>query len=498
MENLGQLPRFRGVATCKSWLDRPLSSFWCVLGWLGASTIFVGLIALLGGPSESDGAASVFSTWAEAHGNFSCAYPPASSFKFPLTGPLYPLVSAGFSRLLRIGHGVAFPTQHQLGRNCSRAFLAISHWAVLSGSWLPMVRLGYLSWFALMAGLIAILRATGRGRCGWEPAILVLVACIPSVFASILVYFHPQDILAMGLALVGVAFARRNCWLRAGIVLALAVCSQQFTILVLTPLIIIAPSSQRWKFLGALVATAALIDIPLFIESSGRAATAIFGGTGFSGALGDTLIDNIGIHGTLLTVASRACPIIVTIGLAWWAKRKIGSASLEPVPLLSLIATALCSRLLFEVDLWGYYFLAVSVALVVLDAASGKIRGTLIAWLALVTLVFNPVIWSTTTTGQSSGIHLYRSVPIIFITLMMLCIIADVLHRKIRWYRVVWILLVFYTTLVGGWINDPAGHGFPMWIWQIVLISAAIALSVNPLMSTARHSSRDESVREVS
>jgi hypothetical protein len=37
-----------------------------------------------------------------------------------------------------------------------------------------------------------------------------------------------------------------------------------------------------------------------------------------------------------------------------------------------------------------------------------------------------------------------------------------------------------------------------MWIWQIVLISAAIALSVNPLMSTARHSSRDESVREVS
>jgi hypothetical protein len=188
----------------------------------------------------------------------------------------------------------------------------------------------------------------------------------------------------------------------------------------------------------------------------------------------------------------------VTIGFAWWAKRKIGSALLESVPLLSLIATALCSRLLFEVNLWGYYFLAVSIALVVLDAASGKIRGTLIAWLALVTLVFNPVIWSTTATGQSSGIHLYRSVPIIFITLMMLCIIADVLRRKIRWYRVVWILLVIYTTLVGGWIDDPAGHGYPMWIWQIVLISAAIALSVNPLMSTARHSSRDESVREVS
>src|SRR6516164_4993817 len=58
-----------------AWLDRPLLGRHCVLAWILATIVFLGMIALLGGPTANDSGESLYSTWAIAHGDFGCAYP---------------------------------------------------------------------------------------------------------------------------------------------------------------------------------------------------------------------------------------------------------------------------------------------------------------------------------------------------------------------------------------------------------------------------------------
>jgi len=61
----------------------------------------------------------------------------------------------------------------------------------------------------------------------------------------------------------------------------------------------------------------------------------------------NTLIGLIPIHGLLL-IESRILPIVLAVMLAWWATRRLGSSVLEPLPLVSLIATSLGLRLVFD------------------------------------------------------------------------------------------------------------------------------------------------------
>ncbi len=261
-----------------SWLTRPRSAMWCAIGWLVATATFIGLTALLGGPTEGDASESLYSTWAIAHGRFACAFPPATHHHFPayaqpgpFVAPLYPLLSGALGAITRIGHGVPFPSVTALGPHCSTSSLAIYHWAVSSGAALPTVRLGYLSWIVLMAGVIALLRACGRGRCGWEPVALVVLACTPAVFLPLLNYFHPQDLVAMGLGLGGVACAKRGWWIWAGVLLGLALTSQQFAVLIVAPLLVIVPANRRTRFVGGTIGGFALVVLPAIVITSGRA-----------------------------------------------------------------------------------------------------------------------------------------------------------------------------------------------------------------------------------
>ena len=144
-----------------SWLDRPLSNRWCALGWILATVEFVSMTLLLGGPSKADASLSAPSTWAIAHGIPACAYPAAGT---PGVAPLYPLVSGVFSWMFRIGHGIPFPSSAALGAHCSTASDAMSEWASRSNALSGTLLLGYLGWLVLLAGVVALLRATGRGR----------------------------------------------------------------------------------------------------------------------------------------------------------------------------------------------------------------------------------------------------------------------------------------------------------------------------------------------
>ncbi len=484
-------------AALTSWLDRPLSRPACVVGWAFATAVFMALVRIVGGPSEGDAGESLYSTWAIAHGHLSCAYPPATTFHFPgiakpgpFIAPFWPLLSGTLGAISRIGHNVPFPSTAALGPHCSTATTAIYKWSWMSSSALNSVRLGYLSWFVLMAGLIAMLRASGRGRCGWEPMTLVLVACVPAVWMPLVEFFHPQDIVAMGLALCGLACARRSWWVWAGAFLGLAITSQQFALLVFAPLLVLAPPNRRLSLVKATIASAACVVAPFVVLAGRPALRAVLLGSGNTTGYGGSWLSELHLHGAALVLASRVLPIVVAMLLATGVTRRLGPAALEPVPLVALIAVSLSLRLVFEQNFMGYYLMALAVSLVLLDVVSGRVRGETVAWLAAVTLAFNPIPWGFTSNGGVLGLQAREDLPLIFMTVALLLVVSDVVRHRIRWYLVTWlVLIVLAFSNVPPWATTPLRQAFPTVAWQFVLVATGAALAVGPLLSCIRNRS---------
>jgi hypothetical protein len=104
----------------------------------------------------------------------------------------------------------------------------------------PRSALGYFSWLFWLVGLVLLLRSSGRGRCSSEPATVIVVACLPPVWSCLEFFFHPQDLVAIGFALAAMACALRSQRIGAGVPIALAVLTQQFTLLAALPLLIVA------------------------------------------------------------------------------------------------------------------------------------------------------------------------------------------------------------------------------------------------------------------
>lgn len=120
--------------------------------------------------------------------------------------------------------------------------------------------------------------------------------------------------------------------------------------------------------------------------------------------------------------------MIAVVGLALWARRRLSNAVMEPAVLLSLLATAMALRLVFSGGLYGYYFMASAVAIVLLDFVRRTFRIEVILWLALVALVFSPLPWG----------------------------------------------------------HDRLTYGVHMWVWQLVLVPPTVALTISPLIGRIR------------
>lgn len=416
-------------------MDAPISGWWCVAGWLGATAILVALVRLLQGPTQADSIVSVYSTWAIAHGQWACSYPPNKGGNFPFIAPLYPLLSGLVAAVTHIGGNVPFPSRAAMGPGCVRAVGVMSRWSVRSGAGESTVQVGYLSWLFVMGGVVALLRAAGRGRRVWEPVALVLVACAPAVWMPLEQFFHPQDAVAIALVLGGLACVLRGRWGWAGVFLGLALTSQQFPWLSLAPLVVVAPANRRFRLAGGAIVAIAVVVAPFIVVTSGRAIGPALLGSGSSPSpIGGTLLWEFHLHGASLIAFSRVLPILLSVVLARWAVRRLGPAVLKPVPLLSLMAAALALRLVFEVNLWGYYFLAVTLLLIVLNVVCGRVRLYLLAWLALVALAFNPVAWG-----------------------------SDVFAQEV-----------------------------PRWLWQVILVSGAFAQAIDPLLAAVRDHTSSE------
>lgn len=390
-----------------SWFTRPLSAWACLLGWIVASGVFVGAVAGAGGPAVGDAYLIIYPTWAVSHGQFVCMYPPHPASILSLAAPVYPMVAGGVGYITHIGSSVSFPTGTALGHNCGKAVVAMVNWSAHAGAVEPTLRTGYVVWLFLMAGLIMVLRASGRGRSGWEPTGLIIAAALPPVWFCVEMYAHPQDVVAMGFTLAAVACSLRSRWIAAGIFIAIALLTQQYTLLVAIPLFVVAPAAGKIRFVGAAAATVAIVALPLIVLTSGSAIRPAFLGTGNVGGLGGTVAWEAHIRGgAALFLGSRLPPLVLALALSWYVVRRVGPTVLDPQILIPLIAVCLSLRLVFEDTIFSYYYMPLAVSLVVIDVVHGRIRQRLVAWVAMVTLVYTEpsiLVWRQILgTGRSS------------------------------------------------------------------------------------------------
>ena len=460
------------MSQARTWFDQPISGPSCALGWCVATALFIAFVSVFGF-TGADTFESVFSTWAIAHGQLACAFPSG----FRVTAPLYPLLSGGIAAAAHLGHTVPFPPRSAMGPHCSMAFLAINSWSTKVGVLARTLQIGFSSWFVLMVGAIALLRASGRGRCRWEPAALIGLACLPPVWSCIQATFHPEDLLALGFALAAVACALRGSWVSAGILIGLAFMSQQFALLVAVPLLIMAPARRRVAFGWSAAFTVAVIAAPLIMASSRNAAHAILLGTGNTGGIGGSVLWELGFRDTPLFVLSRIVPLGVSALLSWWVVRRLGRGALEPVVLFSVVAISLGLRLVFEEQVFEYYFMALCVSLVLLDVIRGQIRGSLVAWLVIVPTVYLENINLPT--------PVTNLVPVSVIAIAGLVVVSKALLGGPRRELAPWVAVLVAAALIT-WNNADFHTVLPAWLCQVVVVIPGIMLAGAPQLAELR------------
>jgi hypothetical protein len=460
------------------------------------------VVQTLGGVSSGDSAESVYSTWSLAHLNFACSYPPATNAHFPIdalpyasVSPLYPIISAVIAGVLRFGHSVPFPTGATMGAHCSSAYVAMYKWSLASGALNPTLLIAYLGWFLLMAGVIVLLRTSGRGRNGWEVVTVFLMAVLPPAFMCIGTYFHPQDLMAVGLILLAVAAMHRQRWILTGVLIGLAFASQPFALLALVPLFVVAPPTQRLRYLISALLTLVVVDGPLIVLTSGRALrVSLFGSSrisvfGHTHSAGGTVLYAAHLQGIELFLVARVLPVLCAFAIALWVSRRLGPSVLEIETLLSLLATALCMRLIFEENLDGYYFMAVAVILLCADVIGGRLRGSLITWIALILLAFDPIPWWLYLKWEVRGLNLFMLLPTVFEIVVVVAFLVGIRRHRRRWYLIASAVVVALTCYPPLWDKMWTHHIAPYWLWQLILVPSVVVLASGSLRSRLREGS---------
>jgi hypothetical protein len=364
-----------------AFLGKQMSPAGRVLGWLVATGLFLACVSIWYSPNVPDSPENIVPTVAIEHGTLRCAYPAYLQSSVP---PLYPLVAAGVMEVTRLGTSDVRSLLYFDGQcDPSHSGLVNRHFSVQ-----PFLLIGLLGWPILLGGFVALLSAAGRSRRRWEFLGACLIACTPAVADTLVEYFHPEDLFAMGLILAALAAAVRNRWLLSGVCIGLACCTKQYSLLVLVPLLVATPRDHRRRFLLAVVSVGALVLVPFGILI-GRGALDAAAGIHATPAGNDTVVAHLHLQGVALVAASRALPLGLAVAIAVWAQSRLGSALCRAQPLVALVAACLALRLVFEVNLFGYYFMAMAVTLIALDIVVGRLRVATIGWI-LVTVAFFP------------------------------------------------------------------------------------------------------------
>ena len=288
----------------------------------------------------------------------------------------------------------------------------------------------------------------------------------------------------MGFVFAAMACACRGRWIGAGILVALAVLTQQFALLVAAPLFVLAPAKGRISYAAAALTTAALVVLPILMVTSGNALRAITLGTG------DNVPSAAPWSGScaLRRTARAALPgdaHAVSVALAWWVSRRLGPAALQPATLVSVMAISLGLRLVFEENLFPYYLMALAVSLVLLDVVRGYVRSSTIAWLTAVTLVF---CFFRNVSFESLGLGGYVNalVPLLFLAPALALLVFRTPRGSGTRNLLPWLGVSMCALLTWPGHEPPYGLRSVVWFWQMALIVSGIMLAAGPLLADIR------------
>lgn len=314
-----------------------------------------------------------------------------------------------------------------MGPKCGAAAADLYRWSFHSRAETPTLRLGYLSWLVLLAGVLFVVRALGKGGTRLEVVTVACVSLLPPVYMPLLQYFHPEDFVATGLALVGAALVLRGRWFSAGCMLGLALLGQQFALLFVIPLVFVAPRPKIVRVVGGIVTSLALVALPLLEMTSGRALTSLVIGTGDFGGSHFSFY-GVALHSSIEVVLLRFIAVALCACISLWVRGRSNETALSAVTVLALLSTAVVLRLYFEVSLFGYYLMPISVLLLLLEISLGRIRLTYVVWMGIAT----------------------------------------------------------WATVGGGLVDHRSFAGIPVGIWQFLIVSVAGCLALRPMLTAMK------------
>lgn len=475
-------------------LNRPVRPLTIVMGWVGSTILFLLVATALGGPTEGDSSEVVYGTWAVQHGHLDCVYPVVGSHvpfgladPFALAPPLYPLLSGVVAALLRIGHAAPFPSAHALGLSCNRGFSEMYHWSIRASAILPTVRLGFLSWIAILAGVAFLVRSSDRRDTGWEVLASFALALVPPVVMCLTYYFHPQDLLALACVLFGVGMTLRNRPVAAGVCLGLALTAQQFSILATIVLVILLERRNLGRLLLGTVAAVAIIDGPFIALSGLRAIKIVLLGSSRVGSSitphGGTVVFSLGLTGIPDFLVARILPIVVAIVVALAVRRARRGVPLSPAGLVSVVGVGLLCRLVFEVNIYGYYLMATIVMVMLVDVLRGQVGRDVLALGGLFLVYFDPEHIALVSNLTPYGLAVYYDIPIVVGALGVAIFVYDAVRRRNVTLDALWLALVALTGETRLWGHYYPVWNLPEWAWQVIIVGYALVVMARRLAS---------------
>jgi hypothetical protein len=234
-----------------------------------------------------------------------------------------------------------------------------------------------------------------------------------------------------------------------------------------------------------------VISLPMVVLTSGQAMSAIFLGTGDAQTLGGTVLWELHLPSVSVLFVTRVMPLLVAVAGAWWVLRRFGDRALCPVPLISLAGASLALRLVFEKGLFGYKFMALAVMLIALDVVRGRLRGSVVVWIGLATLAFDPIPIGLQLNAQPWGHDVRQAAAFVFIGCALLWIIWDTARRRRpRWYAVAFVMVAAGAFLHWPpWMLGSLRSPLPKWLWQAILVPSGMALVLWPLVEALNRES---------
>jgi hypothetical protein len=403
-----------------------------LLGWL----VFLFLLYLRGGPTVRDDHVTLYSSWMMAHGSASCMYRvPSPAVDYPVSAPLFTLLETGLQWVTRVGFSHPYPSGLVALDGCRHDYAALNSW--LSGTAIARrtLWLGTVVWPLLGASGVWLVRVRRGAASSLEWIVVGVFSLWPVYSLPFLEYYHPQDVLALAALLGALAALESRRFELAGVLGALAFLSQQNVALALLVLLLMVPTPRAcWRFLAGAFVTTMSVVIPLAIISGTGAVHAVVTGTGLNdNPVYSTWMGILGIYGGHALLISRAGPLVLgVLGLWWWWDRH---GAPTPAVVLDLVACTFALRLVLEENLWSYYSVGLVTCWILGDFFHHRRRPGPWVW----SLIVSVLPWTATT-------------PVI-----------DSLHLA---------------TL-------------PVWVWQLLLLPAALVLSARPLWTRTRRGGYD-------